>query len=98
MSLKKKPSGTEFHKRAAENQQKEEKELKKVSKITSFFFQIVSLLKLNPQIPKLVHPVKEKTGTKTIAMDYHQSPRLNLSPTLILLCLCVTLFLTIALS
>lgn len=37
MSFKKKPSGSEFRKRAAEYQQKEEKELKKVPKITSFF-------------------------------------------------------------
>ncbi|GFW31728.1 hypothetical protein TNCV_3099531 [Trichonephila clavipes] len=36
MSLKKKPSRAEFRKRAAESQQKEEKELRKMSKITSF--------------------------------------------------------------
>ncbi|GFR25365.1 hypothetical protein TNCT_463941 [Trichonephila clavata] len=37
MSLKKKPSGALFRKRAAENQQKEEKEFKKVFKTTIFF-------------------------------------------------------------
>ncbi|GFR22169.1 hypothetical protein TNCT_322271 [Trichonephila clavata] len=37
MGLKKKPSGAEFRKRAAENQQKEEKELKKSVSDNKFF-------------------------------------------------------------
>ncbi|GFX33348.1 hypothetical protein TNCV_812101 [Trichonephila clavipes] len=68
---KKKERGDGKRERRRKKKRKETE--KEKEKSWGGLFQIVSLLKLNPQIPKIVPPLEKKTGKKTRIMDIPDS-------------------------